>query len=241
MSADFETVLYAKERNVARVGLNRPEKLNAYNTQMRDELYQVLEAVRDDPEVQVMVLWGAGERGFCAGADLTEFGTAPSQAIARRVRFERDVWGLWTRLMKPMVCALHGFVIGAGVEMALLCDFRIAAPDTVFSLPEPSLGMVPAAGGTQMLPRATGLSRSLELLTTARRLTANEALAWGLVTRVVPRERLLPEAEDLARRLASLSPSALSAVKQAVRGGMDTSLAQGIALERRLALRTLGR
>ena len=231
----FQTVQYSREDGVAEVVLDRPDKLNAYNTQMRDELYQVLEAVRDDPEVRVMLLRGAGERAFCAGADLTEFGTAPSQAIARRVRFERDVWGLWASLSKPLVCALHGFVMGSGGEMALLCDFRIAAEDAVFALPEVALGMIPAAGGTQTLPRVVGIGHALDLLLTARRIDAAEALEWGLVSQVVPRSQLLEEARTLARHLASLEPRALAALKQAVQQGVELPLAEGLALERRLA------
>ena len=108
----LETITYSKDGPIARVVLDRPEVINAYNVQMRDDLYQVMEAVRDDPEVRVAVLSGAGEKGFCAGADLTEFGTAPSQITAREVRWERDIWGLFLSLEKPLVAALHGWVAG---------------------------------------------------------------------------------------------------------------------------------
>ncbi|MCI0840393.1 MAG: enoyl-CoA hydratase/isomerase family protein, partial [Chloroflexi bacterium] len=151
------TVLYTKERHVANLVLNRPGVINAYNIQMRDELFESLAAAKDDSDVRVLVLSGSGERGFCAGADLTEFGTAPSLAVARRVRWERDVWGLFLSIRKPMIAAVHGFVIGSGVEMACLCDVRIASDDAVFSMPEVALGMVPAAGGTQTLPRVVGV------------------------------------------------------------------------------------
>ena len=161
--AGFETIVYEKRGAVAHVVLNRPRIVNVYNMQMRDDLYQVLEAVRDDPDVRVMVLRGAGDRGFCAGADLTEFGTAPSQVTARRVRWERDVWGLFLGIRKPSIAALHGFVLGSGVEMALLCDIRIAAEDAVFGMPEVALGMMPAAGGTQTLPRVLGPGRAMDL------------------------------------------------------------------------------
>ena len=132
---------------MARLTLNRPRRLNAYNVAMRDELYALLEAVRDDPEVRAVVLSGAGERAFCAGADLSEFGTAPSQVVARAVRWERDVWGLFLAIDKPIVAALHGYVIGSGVEMACLCDLRVASEDATFAMPETALGMAPAAGG----------------------------------------------------------------------------------------------
>jgi enoyl-CoA hydratase/carnithine racemase len=229
-------VIYEKESGVAQITLNRPEKINAYNMEMRDELYQILEAVRDDTEVRSVLIRGEGERGFCAGADLSEFGTSPSQTIARRVRFERDIWKLWLNISKPMVCALHGFVIGSGIEMALLCDFRIAAHGTIFALPETGLGMLPAAGGTQTLSRAIGINKALDILYTNRHFTAEEALSWGLINQLIPNQDLIPKANDLARYLANLNPRALSAIKKAVLLGIEMPLSQGLDLEKRLAL-----
>ncbi|MCH7481616.1 MAG: enoyl-CoA hydratase/isomerase family protein, partial [Chloroflexi bacterium] len=132
MSEQPPTVLFEKRGDIAVVTLNRPDALNAFSVRMRDELWEVLGAVRDDPDVRGMLLQGAGERAFCAGADLTEFGTAPSQAVARTVRWERDVWGLLLGLPKPTVAALHGYCLGSGLEMAVLCDLRVAADDAVF-------------------------------------------------------------------------------------------------------------
>ena len=231
----FQTIVYEKLGHIALVTLNRPQVLNAYNMAMRDEIYQVLEAVRDDPEVHGVILCGAGDRAFCAGADLTEFGTAPSQAVARQVRWERDVWGLFLALEKPMVAAVHGYVLGSGVEMALLCDLRIASEDAVFGLPETGLGMIPAAGGTQTLPRTIGLGQALDLLLTGRRLTAAEAYDLGLVTRVVPRQRLMAEATRLLEDILSCDMAAVRSAKLAVDRGMDMPLAQGLELEERLA------
>ncbi|MBI4202222.1 MAG: enoyl-CoA hydratase/isomerase family protein [Chloroflexi bacterium] len=228
-------VLYRKDGPVAWVTLNRPQALNAYNLEMRDELYATLEAVRDDPEVRGMVLSGSGERAFCAGADLTEFGTAPSQAIARQVRWERDVWGLFLALEKPLIAALHGYVLGSGVEMALLCDLRIASEDAVFGLPETALGMVPAAGATQTLPRTLGMPRALELLLTGRRLSAAEAWQLGLVTRVVPRPQLMEEVSQAMECILEADSQALALAKRAVLQGLDRPLAEGLALEERLA------
>ena len=147
MDAESMTVLYSKDGPVAHIVLNRPHVINSYNVRMRDELFQALEAVRDDPDVRVAILTGAGDRGFCAGADLTEFGSAPSQVIARSARWERDIWGLFLCIKKPLVAALHGHVIGSGVEIACLCDVRIASEDAVFSMPEVALGMIPARRG----------------------------------------------------------------------------------------------
>ncbi len=131
----FTTLIYSKDGPVAHISLNRPLALNAYNIQMRDDFSGALEAVQVDPEIRSLLITGQG-RAFCAGADLTEFGSAPSQAIARQVRWERDVWGQMLRLSKPVVAAIHGYCIGSGVEIALLCDLRIAAEGTVFALPE---------------------------------------------------------------------------------------------------------
>lgn len=232
----FETINYTKADGVGRISLNRPRVLNAYNMEMRDDLYQVLEAVRDDPEVRVAVLQGEG-RAFCAGADLTEFGTAPSLAVARQVRWERDVWGAFLSVSKPIIASVHGYCLGSGVEMALLCDLRIASSDAVFGLPEVSLGMIPAAGGTQTLPRTLGVPRALELLLTRRRIDAAEALEMGMVTRVVEPEHLEAEVKATAFRLAQLDPRAVEATKQAVWQGLDLPVGRALELEARLALR----
>ena len=214
-------VLYSKSGAVAHIVLNRPEVLNAYNVQMRDELFVTLEAVRDDPDVRVAMISGAGERAFCAGADLTEFGTAPSQAIARQVRWERDIWGLFLEVRKPLVAAMRGYVIGSGVEIACLCDIRIAADDTQFAMPEVALGMIPAAGGTQTLRRVIGSSSALEMVLSGRRIGVEEAERIGLVHDIVPAGTLLQEAEETAQELAALSPRALALARRAILEGMD--------------------
>ena len=239
MTASETTVLYTKVGPVAYVSLNRPDVINAYNVRMRDELYLTLEALRDDDEVRVGIISGEGERGFCAGADLTEFGTAPSVAVARDVRWERDIWGLFLSIRKPLIAAIHGYAIGSGVEIACLCDIRIAAENATFSMPEVALGMVPAAGGTQTLPRAVGMSRAMDMVLTNRRLDAAEARRIGLVHEVVPLDELSAAAEGYAQRLASLSPEALAAAKTAVLAGMDLPLSDGLALERRAVAKLL--
>ena len=227
-------MLYSKRGAVAHIVLNRPRVMNAYNVQMRDELFFTLEAVRDDPDVRVAVISGAGERAFCAGADLTEFGTAPSQVIARQVRWERDIWGLFLALRKPLIAAMRGYVIGSGVEIACLCDIRIAADDAQFALPEVALGMIPAAGGTQTLRRVVGASRALEMVLSNRRIGAEEARRIGLAHSVVPADALMNEADEVAHRLAALNPTALALAKRAILEGMDMPLAAGLELERRL-------
>ena len=235
-SSGFETLLFQKRGAVAHISLDRPRVVNAYNIQMRDDFSQALSAVQDDTEVRALLITGEG-RGFCAGADLTEFGTAPSQVIARRVRWERDVWGQLLNLDKPVVAAVHGYCIGSGLEIALLCDLRIAATGTVFALPEVQLGMIPAAGGTQTLPRAVGGARALDLLLTGRRFQAEEALSMGLVTRLTPPESLRDEAWRLAEMLAELPVGAVVALKRLLRRGMDLGLPEALDLEGRVASR----
>ena len=231
----FETILYSKEDDIAQIALNRPRVLNAFNVQMRDDMYQVLQAVQDDPDVGCMILRGEGERAFCTGADLTEFGSAPSRIIARQVRWERDVWGLFLAMDKPVIAALHGYVVGSGLEMALLCDLRIAADDAVFWLPEAGLGMLPAAGGSQSLPRVAGIPRALEMLLSSQRLDAQQALEMGVVHRVVSREHLLEETLAWARQLASRPAHLIKAMKEAIRRGMDMPLESALDMEFTLA------
>jgi enoyl-CoA hydratase/carnithine racemase len=232
--SDFETIIYEKKDNLAYVTLNRPHALNVYNIKMRDELYQVLGAIRDDPEVRVGIFRGAGERAFCAGADLSEFLTAPSPAVARQVRWERDIWGLFLSINKPLIAALHGYVLGSGLEIALCCDIRLASEDAQFGLPEPALGIIPAAGGSQTLPRVIGGAKALEILLSGRWLGAEEALSIKLVNRVVPRKDLITEAERLAKRIAQFDPVVVGCAKQAITRGLDLGLAEGLALEGRL-------
>ncbi|MCK4963902.1 MAG: enoyl-CoA hydratase/isomerase family protein, partial [Dehalococcoidia bacterium] len=217
------------------ITLNRPEVLNRYNVQMRDELYQVLTAIRDDADVMVAIFKGAGERAFCVGADLTEFGTAPSPTIARQVRWERDVWGLFSRIKQPLIAAVHGYVFGSGVEIALFCDIRIASNDAIFSLPEVSLGMIPAAGGTQTLPRLIGKGKALQLLLTGDRIDAQDAYRIGLVNMVVSREELYSTADITARKILSCNPIAIRYAKEAITRGLDLTLEEGLVLERELA------
>lgn len=231
----FETIIYEKRNNIAYITLNRPDVLNIYNIQMRDDLHEILSAVRDDGEVKAAILMGAGEKAFCGGADLSEFLSAPSPIIARRVRWDRDVWGLFLDIPQPVIASLHGYTLGSGIEMALCCDIRIASDDARFGLPEVGLGIIPAAGGTQTLPRTIGQARSLEMLLSNHWLGAEEAYRYGLVNKVTARKDLIPAAEKIAGKIASLDPIAVRNAKRAVAKGLDLDLAKGLDLEKRLA------
>jgi enoyl-CoA hydratase/carnithine racemase len=226
-------VIYEKAGRVAVVSLNRPEVLNAYNVAMRDALLEALQAVRDDPDVRAMVLRGNGA-AFSTGGDVSEFGTAPSPVAARDIRWRRDVWGLLHALPKPAIAAVHGYTVGGGFEMALLCDLCLAAADARFCYPETGLAMIPGVAGTQTTPRLLGLGRGLDVVLTGRWLNAAEAMQLGIVARIVEPAGLRDAAVDLARRLCELPPALAARAKRAVNEGLDLSLADGLALEKRL-------
>src|SRR5262245_65267689 len=168
---------------------------------MRDDLYAILGAADEDPEVRALVLRGRG-RAFSPGGDLTEFGTAPSPFVAREVRWRRDVWGRLLGLRAASIAAVHGYAVGGGFEMALLCDLCLAADDARFALPETGRGMIPGVGGTQTLPRRIGTGRALDVVLQGRWIDAHEAATLGLVVDIVPRRQLERSTLALARRLA---------------------------------------
>jgi len=232
----FETAIYEKnDRGIAYVTLNRPQSLNAFSVRMRDDLFEILCAIKPDDEVRVVIFKGSGEKAFCAGADLREFLTAPSAVKAKQIRAARDLWRMFLGMPQPLVAALHGYVLGSGIEIALFCDLRIAADDAIFGFPEVGLGILPAAGGTQTLPRIMGMAGALDMLLAGRRLNAQEAFQMRLVNRLVPQSELLKTAEGIAETIASYDPRAVRKAKQAVTKGMDLSLDQGLDLEWRLA------
>lgn len=233
--ADRPLIRFEREGDIALVTLDRPERLNAVSMQMRDALWGVLTALRDDPTVRCAVFSGAGDRAFSAGADITEFGSAPGMIDARVARQQRDLWGVMSTLPVPLIAAIHGFAYGAGCEMSMYCDLRVASEDARFALPEVTLGYIPSAGGTQTVPRHAPLSEALRMVTTGEPLSAAEALRAGLVHAVVPREDLLVTARGWAERIAAAHPTATRAAKRAILEGIDLPLADGLALERRLA------
>ncbi len=227
------------DSGLARITLNRPEQLNAFNVQMRDDLFAILTELHVNPDLDAVVITGAGERAFCAGADLTEFGTAPSRVIAREARYLRDVWSLLRSLPVPTVAAMHGFSIGSGLEMALCCDFRIAADNARFRLPEVALGMIPFATGSQSLPRIVGRAQALDLLLTSRWFDTGEALRLGLIHRVAPVASLADVANSLLAETRLLPRKARASTKAALRRGADVALSDGLRIEAALAASVL--
>jgi enoyl-CoA hydratase/carnithine racemase len=235
----FRTIRLERRGPVVWVTLNRPKVLNAYDTQMRDDLFAAFSTAREDPSIRALVVHGAG-RAFCSGGDIREFGSAPSPVAAREIRLRRDVWALLRSLEQPTIAAIHGHAAGSGLEMALLCDFRVASSDAVLSLPETGLGMIPGVVGTQTAPRVLGLGRALEMILAGRAIDAHEAHRVGLVGSVVPPARLLLEADRLARRLARIDGERMSRVKKLVVRGLDLPLDGALAWEQALARRTNG-
>ena len=234
--ASADAVLYEKRGPVAWVTLNRPKQYNAYNVAMRDALFGALSAVHDDNEVRAMVLCGAGP-AFSTGGDLAEFGSAPSPTVARGVRFRRDVWGTMRSLPIPTIAAIHGFTVGGGLEMALICDFAIAADDTRICLPETGSGMIPGVAGTQTASRRLGLGRALDLCITGRWIDAQDALLVGLVADVVPLPDLERRALEMAHAVGRLPRETSALLKLAVWGGLELPMRDGLELERHLAKR----
>lgn len=221
-----------REGGVGWVVLNRPDQINAINDDIRLGVPAALAELEADPAIRVIVIRGEGSRGFCAGADIKERrGAENSLAVRRRMEGARWIEAL-DRLEKPVIAAIHGFCMGGGMELALACDIRFASPDAVLSLPETGLGLIPGGGGTQRLPRVVGPGRAMDLLLTGERLSAAEALAIGLVTRVASApECLRDEAGALAKKIADKPPTATLFVKQAVRGAQELDLQRGLDLE----------
>lgn len=229
-------IRFEKDEQVAIVRLNRPEKLNAVGVEMRDALYEIICIIRDDPTIHAVVLYGEG-KGFCAGADLTEFGTNPTVIQKRRIRLQRDLWEEIRRLSKPIAVALHGFAVGSGLEMAMLCDFRFAAPGTQLALPEAKLGMLPAAGGTQSLPRLVQQGFAIDFALSGYRITAEEGYKKKLISKIVEKEELVDTTIQYMKKLVSHNPKTASGIKLLVANSMDVSISQGILKERILVER----
>jgi enoyl-CoA hydratase/3-hydroxypropionyl-coenzyme A dehydratase len=208
--------------------------INVYDVATRDALCEVLTAVLADPIVRVVVFTATGDH-FSAGADLKEFGTAPSLFAMRDARWARDVWGLLRAVPIPMFASMQGNAVGFGFELALQCDLRIAADDCVVALPEARVGMLPAGGASQTLPRVVGTSAGLAAVMTGERVPAADALARGFVDEVVPRDELRAHTDSRADAIAARAPLAVRAAKAAVWAAVDLPLDVGLQREADLA------
>lgn len=227
----YETLLYQVEDGIALITINRPKVLNALNQQVIRELGRAMRSAADDDTVKVVVLTGAGEKAFAAGADieeLTELGPVSAIELARRGQaLTRDM----ERLGKPIIAALNGFALGGGCEIAMACTLRVAADTAKLGQPEVNLGLPPGYGGTQRLPRLVGKGRALDLILTGRMVSADEARAMGLVNMVVPGAELMDAVRKLAGTIMEKAPLAVRFAMEAVHGGMEMGLDQGLNLE----------
>jgi enoyl-CoA hydratase len=229
----YQTILFEKADGIAKVTLNRPDKLNALNSTVYNELYDVFEAIENDPEVRVVVLTGAGERAFAAGSDVAEMqdmGPLEAQKFMATIRKTSD---LIYSLTRPTIAAIHGYALGGGCELSMCCDLRICSEKARFGQPEINLGLIPGASGTQRLPRLIGAAKAKELIFLGDMIDAATALNLGLVNKVVPVDRLMDEAMDWAKKLAGKSGPVLAMAKSAINTGLDTDIASGLSMETR--------
>lgn len=227
-------VLLEKDEQIAIITLNHPEKLNVVSVKLRDELYEAIVAVQADPTIDGVILKGNG-KGFSAGADLSEFGTIPTVIEKRKIRIQHDIWEEFRKCPKPIAAVLHGFAVGSGIEMAMLCDFRFAAPKTKIALPECSLGMLPAAGGTQSLPRLMKHGWAIDFAFKGYYLSAVEAKNKQIITEIFNEDELIEKTISFMKSITKNAKLA-QCIKKLVSHGLDKKIEQGLALEQTLVL-----
>jgi enoyl-CoA hydratase/carnithine racemase len=227
----LENVLYEKRSGIAYVTLNRPKVLNALNTPTWKDLKRAFEDARDDAAVRGVILTGAGDKAFIAGADISELAHVTAVEAEKSSSFGQGVLNLIENLGKPVVAAVNGFALGGGCETAMACTIRIASEKAKFGQPEVTLGLIPGGGGTQRLPRLVGKGRALQLVLSGEMINAQEAYRMGLVNEVVPASELIPRSELILKKIFSNAPIAVKYALEAANKGMETSLSEGLALE----------
>ncbi|MGX1194920.1 enoyl-CoA hydratase-related protein [Metabacillus sp. SLBN-84] len=225
------TILYTVEKNLAVVTLNRPEVFNCFNYETLLQLEEAVEDIRTNEEVRAVIFTGSGDKAFCAGADLKERKTLTDQQVKRNLFKIGEVFTKIDSLPQPTIAAINGYAFGGGMELALSCDFRIIAERTSVGLTETGLGIIPGAGGTQRLPRIIGEAKALELILTARKITSEQAAAYGLALKTAP--NALEAAKELAEEILKNAPIALQQAKFAVKQGMNADLQTGLHIERK--------
>ena len=229
----YETIQVRTEaEKIGIVTLNRPKQLNALNDQLMDELGDALDAFAADSMIGCIVITGS-EKAFAAGADIAAMAKYDFAHVYKNDYISRN-WERIRSIRKPVIAAVSGFALGGGCELAMMCDFIIAADNARFGQPEIKIGVIPGAGGTQRLPRAVGKSKAMDMALTGRMMDAAEAERSGLVSRVFPADTLLDEALAVARKIAGQSPLAVAMNKELVNAAYETTLTTGVALERRL-------
>jgi enoyl-CoA hydratase len=230
VSQNYETILVERRERVAIITINRPEKRNALNIQTRAEGAAILDELRDDDSVRVVIFTGAGDKAFIAGADIAEF--AGRTALQQRaIMMERGLFNAIDSFPKPVIAMVNGYCLGGGCELALACDIRIASETASFGQPEINLGIIPGGGGTQRLTRLVGEGKAMEMILTGEIINAQEAFRYGLVNQVVPADHLESRTMEIANRIAEKSPIALRLAKEAVKLASRSNLDEGLRRE----------
>ena len=227
----LENVLYEKKGAIAYVTVNRPKVLNALNHRTWADLRTAFEDGRDDAEVRGLILTGAGDKAFIAGADISELAHVTAVEAEQSSSFGQAVLNLIENLGKPVIAAINGFALGGGCETAMACTIRIAAENAKFGQPEVKLGLLPGGGGTQRLPRLVGKGRALQLILSGETISASEAYRIGLINEIVPAADLIARAEAILKQIFANAPIAVKYSIDAVNKGLETSQAEGFALE----------
>lgn len=217
--------------NIATITLNRPAVANALSIALLHELQRVLHDISYHPTIRVVIVTGAGDKAFCAGADLKERQTMDDAQTRQTIALIGATVSQFEQLSQPVIAAINGIAVGGGLELALACDIRIASRHAVVGLTETALGIIPGAGGTQRLPRLIGIGKAKELIYTARRISATDALQYQLVEYVVEPDQLLERATELAQEIAQNAPLSLKQVKTAINAGMQTDITTGLNIE----------
>lgn len=218
---------------IATVTINRPDSLNAFNYETLCELGEAVELLKTDRNVRLVIFKGAGEKAFSVGADLKERKTLSEQEVRRNVIKIGDVFHAIEKLPQPTIAAMNGHAFGGGMELALACDFRIAVKEALMGLTETSLAIIPGAGGTQRLPRLIGEAKAMELILTAKRMSAEEAFTYGIVTSIAKQEELMVKVMEFANAILANGPIAVQQAKYAIKTGMNADLQTGLEIERK--------
>ena len=230
---EFKNIIYAKEKGIARITINRPEVRNALNRATRSELSYAIEEIEKDKDIRVVIITGAGDKAFISGADITEFKEATPITIQEYTStLGQELYNRIEDISIPVIAMINGFCLGGGLELAMCCDIRIASENAKFGQPEIKVGFIPGGGGTQRLPRLVGWGKAKELIYTGQIIDAVEAERIGLVEKVVPQDKLEEEVNQLAESITSKSPLIIKLAKKTINRGMYTDLAAGLNCER---------
>ncbi|MCK4431100.1 MAG: enoyl-CoA hydratase/isomerase family protein, partial [Candidatus Aminicenantes bacterium] len=225
----YQTLIYEKKENIGVLTINRPQRMNAISNELTSELKKFLDEIENDDELRVLVITGAGDKAFVAGADINEL-VDRDALIGRRVSRQRqEIFSRIENLHVPAIAAINGYALGGGLELALACSIRVCSDKAQFGAPEVKLGIIPGDGGTQRLPRLVGLGRAMEMILTGDFIDAEEAYRIGLVNKIVPHEQLMEKAMELAKKIASRPPLAVRYAKETVNRSLEGSTVSGFA------------